>query len=229
MFAGHDKAILDAYTDAYRSGGGTQEPLTDVFILGNLLHLTTNNPENSYAAELGKNVDDYTARLSKDLRNSDRNEGAAVTALGRLQTLFSARLLGVGIGGLESLENKRALADLVGDIVDLGVGAISLPTGGALGGLIAGEIAKSAVGGATGKAVSDKVFDYLQGSSSKELEQLFVDTAGLLGSQLEAIGPNALVDAALTNSLRRELAELIDVIRDQDFSRYRDALEHDRA
>ncbi len=227
LFTGHDEAILDAYTDAYRPGAGTQEPLTDIFVLGNLLHLTTNNPDNAHAAELARNVDNYTQRLARDLGRAEQNEGAAVEALGRVQTLFSARLLSVGIGGFESLENKRALADLVGDIVDLGISIVPVPGTGKLGALVAEELAKNAVGGAAGDAVADAVFDLLQGSSSAELEQLFGQTTQLLIGQLEDIGPNALVDTALANALKRELAELIDVIRDQDYSRYRDALEHD--
>ncbi len=230
LFVGHDKAILDAYTDAYGQPLDSQQALTDKFVLGNLLALTANNPDNTYSVAAGASMDRYVDGQFLAVNGSGAR---ASDAVGRLQVALSAQLLSAGLVGLDTLAGKKALADFAGTAANYAItfgGAYAvLPAGlaGLTGAVGAWDVAKAFGAAEGGSSFSDFIFDALAGGDAKTLEQVLMGSTEMLAGAVQARVEDPELATALRNGLVNELQQIVDALRGGDFSRFRDALDHD--
>jgi hypothetical protein len=230
LFVGHDKAVLDAYTDAYQQPLDSQQTLTDKFVLGNLLALTANNPDNTYSVAADASMDRYVDGLFEDINGSG---AGAINAVDRLQIALPAKLLSAGIVGMDTLAGKAALADFAGDAAKValtfGTAYVGLPAAlaGIPGATGAWSVARGGAGTAGASSFRDFIFDALVGGDAQVLEKVLAGTTQMLADSVQRAVDDPELARALRNDLVGDFQQIVDALRGDDFSRFRDALEHD--
>jgi hypothetical protein len=230
VFVGHDKAVLDAYTDGFQQSSTDLSARTDRFVLGNLMSLTAHNPDSSYAPQASASIESYADGLFNAVNGDDP---AAVNAVDRLQILTPAKLMSAGISGLDTLAGKKAVADFVGDTAKLALGAggaaLKLPASMAeiAGAATIWSKAKSQGVDIGASTLRDWVFDKLAGGEPEALEAALNASAEMLAGAFETRVDQPPLSRALRNTVVGSLEEMFEAIRSEDFSGFRNTLKYE--